>query len=127
MQLAEKYRPQSWADVVGQQKVIDRLLALAARGGLAGRAYWLSGQRRTGQTNCHVGRVGRPTHRALRETRAVLPQQPEGDAASDRRRGVGRLRPAPCEAPARSPGFRKRPDFPTAFTLGVSTMFSLLD
>src|SRR5947208_8910745 len=50
MQLAEKYRPQSWADVVGQQKVIDRLLALAARGGLAGRAYWLSGQSGTGKT-----------------------------------------------------------------------------
>ena len=50
MQLAEKYRPQSWADVVGQQKVIDRLLALAARSGLAGRAYWLSGQSGTGKT-----------------------------------------------------------------------------
>jgi DNA polymerase III gamma/tau subunit len=50
MQLAEKYRPQSWAAVVGQQKVIDRLLALAARSGLAGRAYWLSGQSGTGKT-----------------------------------------------------------------------------
>ena len=50
MQLAEKYRPRSWADVVGQGKIVTRLRALAARGGLAGRAYWLSGQIGTGKT-----------------------------------------------------------------------------
>ncbi len=41
--LTEHYRPHSWGDVVGQDKVINRLLALRKRG-LAGRAYWLSGQ-----------------------------------------------------------------------------------
>jgi DNA polymerase III gamma/tau subunit len=48
--LAEKYRPRTWADVVGQDKIVSRLRALAQRGGLAGRAYWLSGQSGTGKT-----------------------------------------------------------------------------
>lgn len=50
MQLADKYRPNRWSDVVGQDKIVARLRALAARGGLAGRAYWLSGQSGTGKT-----------------------------------------------------------------------------
>jgi DNA polymerase III gamma/tau subunit len=49
MQLTERYRPQSWDDVTGQDKVVARLRALAARG-LGGRAYWLSGQSGTGKT-----------------------------------------------------------------------------
>jgi DNA polymerase III gamma/tau subunit len=36
--------------VAGQDKVVTRLRTLAARGGLAGRAYWLSGQSGTGKT-----------------------------------------------------------------------------
>jgi DNA polymerase-3 subunit gamma/tau len=48
-QLTERYRPHSWADVVGQDKVVQRIQALAKRG-LAGRAYWLSGQSGTGKT-----------------------------------------------------------------------------
>src|SRR5262245_63792919 len=48
--LADKYRPGSWDEVVGQDKVVSRLRTLAARGGLAGRAYWLSGQSGTGKT-----------------------------------------------------------------------------
>ncbi len=47
--LTEQYRPKSWAEVVGQEKVVNRLLALRQRG-LAGRAYWLSGQSGTGKT-----------------------------------------------------------------------------
>ncbi len=47
--LTEQYRPQAWADVVGQDKVVQRIQALAKRG-LAGRAYWLSGQSGTGKT-----------------------------------------------------------------------------
>jgi DNA polymerase-3 subunit gamma/tau len=47
--LTEQYRPQSWADVVGQDKIVNRVQALAKRG-LAGRAYWLSGQSGTGKT-----------------------------------------------------------------------------
>jgi DNA polymerase III gamma/tau subunit len=49
VQLTERYRPQSWSDVVGQDKVVSRIRALAKRG-LAGRAYWLSGQSGTGKT-----------------------------------------------------------------------------
>jgi DNA polymerase III gamma/tau subunit len=48
--LVERYRPASWGDVVGQDKVCARVRQLAARGALAGRAYWLSGQSGTGKT-----------------------------------------------------------------------------
>jgi DNA polymerase-3 subunit gamma/tau len=48
--LADKYRPASWEEVVGQEKIVTRLRTLAQRGGLAGRAYWLSGQSGTGKT-----------------------------------------------------------------------------
>jgi DNA polymerase III gamma/tau subunit len=50
VQLADKYRPQQWSDVVGQDKTVARLKALAARGSLTGRAFWLSGQSGTGKT-----------------------------------------------------------------------------
>ena len=49
MQLAEKYRPKTWADVVGQDKVVRQVEALKSRG-LTGRAFWLSGQSGTGKT-----------------------------------------------------------------------------
>jgi len=48
-QLYEKYRPQAWPDVLGQDKVIDQICQLRKRG-LAGRAYWISGQSGTGKT-----------------------------------------------------------------------------
>lgn len=50
MQLADKYRPKDWPEVIGQDKIVSRLLALRARSALAGRAYWLSGQSGTGKT-----------------------------------------------------------------------------
>ena len=37
MNLADKYRPTNWGDVVGQDKVVARLRTLAGRGGGAGR------------------------------------------------------------------------------------------
>lgn len=49
MQLFEQYRPQSWADVIGQEKIVTTIERLRQRG-LAGRAYWLSGQSGTGKT-----------------------------------------------------------------------------
>jgi DNA polymerase-3 subunit gamma/tau len=49
MQLHEEYRPTNWADVVGQDKLLDKLALLRQRG-LAGRAFWLSGQSGTGKT-----------------------------------------------------------------------------
>jgi len=47
--LFEAYRPRSWADVVGQDKIVARIRQIAKRG-LSGRAYWLSGQSGTGKT-----------------------------------------------------------------------------
>jgi replication-associated recombination protein RarA len=49
--LAEHYRPRKWADVVGQDKTVARIKALAERAGLAGRAFFLSGQSGTGKTS----------------------------------------------------------------------------
>ena len=47
--LYEQYRPQTWAEVVGQDKVLAKIDRLRSRS-LAGRAYWLSGQSGTGKT-----------------------------------------------------------------------------
>jgi DNA polymerase III gamma/tau subunit len=49
MQLHEQYRPTKWSDVVGQDRVVAKIQALAKRG-LAGRAFWLSGQSGTGKS-----------------------------------------------------------------------------
>jgi replication-associated recombination protein RarA len=47
--LYQTYRPHLWNEVVGQDKAIAILQALARRG-LPGRAYWFSGQSGTGKT-----------------------------------------------------------------------------
>ncbi len=47
--LSEQYRPHTWSDVVGQDKAIARIAALRRRG-LAGRAFWITGQSGTGKT-----------------------------------------------------------------------------
>jgi len=47
--LYEQYRPQTWAEVAGQDKAIQKIQALKARG-LGGRAFWLAGQSGTGKT-----------------------------------------------------------------------------
>lgn len=49
MNLAEQYRPQTWADVIGQDKTIAKLEQLRPRG-LSGRAYWIAGKSGTGKT-----------------------------------------------------------------------------
>ena len=49
MQLHEQYRPHTWSEVVGQDKVLAKIDRLRKRG-LAGRAYWLSGQSGVGKT-----------------------------------------------------------------------------
>lgn len=49
MQLTEQYRPTQWSEVVGQDKIVRQIQALAKRS-LSGRAYWLSGQSGTGKT-----------------------------------------------------------------------------
>lgn len=47
--LYEQYRPQSWSDVIGQGRALDRIRTVGRRG-LAGRAWWISGQSGTGKT-----------------------------------------------------------------------------
>ena len=54
MQLCDQYRPQTWSDVVGQDKAIAKIDALRKRG-LGGRAYWISGQSGTGKSS--IGRL----------------------------------------------------------------------
>jgi replication-associated recombination protein RarA len=48
--LYERFRPRDWSEVIGQDKVIQRLRQLAQRSGLAGKAYWISGASGTGKT-----------------------------------------------------------------------------
>lgn len=50
MSLADRYRPSTWSDVVGQEKTLVKLDCLRKQGGLAGRALWVSGQSGTGKT-----------------------------------------------------------------------------
>lgn len=50
MQLHEEHRPKTWAEVIGQDAALARIEALRARGGLGGRAYWVSGASGTGKT-----------------------------------------------------------------------------
>jgi len=50
MRLDEKHRPQTLADVIGQDKVTKRIELLQARS-WGGRAYWLAGASGTGKTS----------------------------------------------------------------------------
>ena len=49
MNLYEQYRPKTFDEVVGQEKVIGKLQRLAKRG-LGGRVYWITGSSGTGKT-----------------------------------------------------------------------------
>jgi replication-associated recombination protein RarA len=48
--LCERYRPASWSEVLGQDKIVSTLQRLSAAGALGGRAYWISGSSGTGKT-----------------------------------------------------------------------------
>lgn len=48
--LYEKFRPKSWQEVIGQDRAIGQILGLKQRGGLGGRAYFLSGKSGTGKS-----------------------------------------------------------------------------
>lgn len=52
--LFEKYRPSTWEEVVGQEKVVGKIAALRSRG-LGGRAFWIAGPSGTGKTT--IGRL----------------------------------------------------------------------
>jgi DNA polymerase III gamma/tau subunit len=55
MQLFEQYHPKSFDEVVGQEKAVRVIKQLAAKGNLAGRAYWLAGPSGTGKST--LGRL----------------------------------------------------------------------
>lgn len=48
--LAEKWRPHSFADVVGQDKLVGTLESIRQRDGLLGQAFWLQGASGVGKT-----------------------------------------------------------------------------
>lgn len=48
--LFEKYRPRTWAEVVGQEKIVAKIAQLRQRG-LGGRAFWISGASGTGKSS----------------------------------------------------------------------------
>ena len=48
--LYERYRPREWGEVIRQDKVLAKIAFLRDHGGLAGRAYFISGQSVTGKT-----------------------------------------------------------------------------
>lgn len=48
--LYEKYRPRTFADVVGQPKAVKLLEGIANRSGFGGQAFWISGATGTGKT-----------------------------------------------------------------------------
>ena len=48
--LFEKYRPTAWAEVIGQDRAVNRLLAIRQSSGFGGRAYWIAGQSGTGKS-----------------------------------------------------------------------------
>lgn len=49
MDLASKYSPKTWGDYLGQPKVLKTLDQLRQHGGLAGRAYFVTGKSGTGK------------------------------------------------------------------------------
>lgn len=49
MKLYEKYRPGTWADVIGQGRAVSVLQSLAGRGA-GGQAVWITGASGTGKT-----------------------------------------------------------------------------
>lgn len=55
MNLAEKYRPKTWGEVIGQDKAVSILKGFADRGDLGGRAFWVSGGSGRGKTTaCRI-------------------------------------------------------------------------
>lgn len=46
----DRWRPQTFAEVVGQDKIVAALTRLKERSGFGGRAFWISGATGTGKT-----------------------------------------------------------------------------
>lgn len=50
MRLYEKYRPQSFDEIIGQDKIVSKIRGLMTRG-LGGRSFWISGSSGQGKTS----------------------------------------------------------------------------
>jgi replication-associated recombination protein RarA len=50
MSLFERYRPQTWSEIVGQEKIVATIDRLRPRR-LGGSAYWITGQSGTGKSS----------------------------------------------------------------------------
>ena len=93
MQLHEQYRPSAWSDVVGQDKVIARIEAIRKRG-LAGRAYWISGQSGTGKTT-----IARLIAAEVADEMNIE-EMDAGDLTAERLREIDRYPMVRCLGPA---------------------------
>ena len=49
--MIEEYRPRTWSDFIGQEKVVGRVRTLIERPGFDGDAFWIVGPSGTGKTS----------------------------------------------------------------------------
>lgn len=89
MQLHEQYRPTIWSDVVGQDKAIAKIDILRKRG-LAGRAFWISGQSGTGKTT-----IARLIAKEVADE-LNIEEMDAGDLTADRIREIDRNQWSKC-------------------------------
>ena len=50
MRIDEKYRPKTFGDVIGQEKIISLLKVIAEKNDFGGRAFWITGNSGTGKS-----------------------------------------------------------------------------
>lgn len=50
MRIDEKYRPQTFGDVIGQEKIVSLLKVIAEKNDFGGRAFWVTGNSGTGKS-----------------------------------------------------------------------------
>src|SRR5438552_4147684 len=87
MSLFERFRPATFADVVGQDKAVARLQSLAQRG-IAGRAYWFAGLSGTGKTTLARIVAGLVAVDVVRAVSGPLQVEQAGHAPGGREREV---------------------------------------
>ena len=116
MNLAERYRPKTWDDVVGQAAAIKMLLRMKDRSGLGGHAFWINGQIGPGQKYDRLPDRARSGRRVQRHAVQRHGVRPGGSAAGrpllpdlwhggQERPGADRQRkPCPAQGRAGLPG-----------------------
>ena len=82
--LFEQYRPAVWDDVIGQDKPLAKIDALRRRG-LAGRAFWITGQSGTGKTT-----IARLLAAEVADPFSTI-EIDAGDLTADRMRDIERI------------------------------------